>query len=71
MNKQPQIITPKTIYTMDYPVAVEYANTQMEVFWHPEEIEVEKDLQDLKTNFTESEYHGVVTTLKLFTVKIY
>lgn len=68
MEKIPQILTPKTTYTMDYPQAVEFANTQMDVFWHPNEIEVEKDLHDLRTNFTEAELHGVVTTLKLFTL---
>jgi len=68
MTETPRILTPKTVYTIDYPEAVEFASTQMDVFWHPDEIEVEKDLHDLKTNFTEAEYHGVVTTLKLFTL---
>lgn len=65
--KRPQLLTPKTTYTFDYPVAVELADQQMDIFWHPNEIEVEKDLHDLKTNFTEAEQHSVVTALKLFT----
>lgn len=63
-----RILTPKTTYTVDYPTAIEFAKQQAEVFWLPDEIEVEKDLHDLKTNFTDAEYHGVVSTLKLFTL---
>ena len=64
----PRILQPKSTYTIDYPVAIEFAEQQQEIFWLANEIEVEKDLHDLKTNFTESERHGVVTTLKLFTL---
>ena len=63
-----RILTPKDTYTIDYPEAIEYAKKQTDIFWHPEEIHVEKDLHDLKTNFTEAEYHGVISTLKLFTL---
>lgn len=63
-----RLFTPKSTYTIDYPAAIEFAKQQAEVFWLPDEIEVEKDLHDLKTNFTDSEYHGVVSTLKLFTL---
>ena len=63
-----RLLTPKTIYTTDYPIAVEFAEKQAEIFWLPTEIEVEKDLHELKTNFTEAEYHGVISTLKLFTL---
>lgn len=63
-----RIITPKSTYTVDYPIAIEFAKQQAEIFWLPDEIEVEKDLHDLKTNFTEAEYHGVISTLKLFTI---
>ena len=66
MNK-PRLLERKTTYTFDYPEAIEAAEQQMDIFWHPNEIEVEKDLHDLKTNFTEAEYHSVVTALKLFT----
>lgn len=65
---EPRLLQKKTTYTIDYPTAIEFANQQMDIFWHPNEIEVEKDLHDMKTNFTEAEYHGVVTTLKLFTL---
>lgn len=63
-----RLLEPKSTYTIDYPVAIEFAKQQAEVFWLPDEIEVEKDLHDLKTNFTEAEYHGVISTLKLFTI---
>ncbi len=63
-----QLLTPKTTYTIDYPQAIEYAKTQAHIFWTPDEINVEKDLHDIKTNFTPAEYHGVISTLKLFTL---
>lgn len=63
-----QLLTPKSTYTVDYPQAIEYAREQSHIFWTPDEIEVEKDLHDIRTNFTETEYHGVVSTLKLFTL---
>ena len=63
-----RILTPKSEYIVDYPVAIEFAKQQAEIIWFPDEIEVEKDLHDLKTNCTESEYHGVISTLKLFTL---
>lgn len=46
----------------------EFANQQLSIFWLPEEIKVEKDIQDVLVNFTESERHAVITTLKLFSL---
>ena len=63
-----RLLTPKSEYIVDYPVAIEFAEQQAEIIWFPLEIEVEKDLHDLKTNCTEAEYHGVISTLKLFTL---
>lgn len=63
-----RLLEKKTTYTVDYPTAIEFAKQQAEIFWLPDEIELEKDLHDLKTNFTEAEYHGVISTLKLFTI---
>ncbi|MGW2478632.1 ribonucleotide-diphosphate reductase subunit beta [Streptomyces sp. NPDC001571] len=68
MTDSPRITTPKSVYTMDYPAAIEFADKQMDVFWHPNEINIEKDVQDLRVNMTPAEIHGVVTTLKLFTL---
>jgi ribonucleotide reductase beta subunit family protein with ferritin-like domain len=64
---KPRIITPKSEYTVDYPVALDFTKKQVDVFWTPDEIEMEKDLHELKTGLTDSELHGVITTLKLFT----
>lgn len=63
-----RLLTPKSEYIVDYPVAIEFAKQQAEIIWFPDEIVVEKDLHDLKTNCTEAEYHGVISTLKLFTL---
>lgn len=45
---------------------VEFADQQLKVFWLPDEIKVEKDIQDVLVNFSEAEKHAVITTLKLF-----
>jgi ribonucleotide reductase beta subunit family protein with ferritin-like domain len=54
-------------FTVHYPEAQEYARKQLSVFWPHWEVDVSKDVQDLRVNLTESEKHGVLTTLKLFT----
>ena len=63
-----RLLTPKSEYIVDYPTAIEFAEQQASIIWFPDEIDVEKDLHDLKTNCTEAEYHGVISTLKLFTL---
>ncbi len=47
---------------------VEFANQQLKIFWLPDEVKVEKDIQDVLVNFSESERHGVISTLKLFSL---
>ena len=47
---------------------IEFANQQLKVFWLPDEIKVEKDIQDMLVNMTEAEKHAVITTLKLFSI---
>lgn len=54
-------------FTVMYPEAQEFARKQLSVFWPHWEVDVSKDVQDLRVNLTESEKHGVITTLKLFT----
>ena len=51
-----------------YPETIEFADQAMKIFWLPDEIKVEKDLQDALVNMTEAEKHGVITTLKLFSL---
>lgn len=45
-----------------------FTKQQLKIFWLPDEIHVEKDIQDVLVNLTEAERHGVITTLKLFTL---
>lgn len=47
---------------------IEFAEEQLKVFWLPDEVKVEKDIQDVLVNFTETEKHAVITTLKLFSI---
>lgn len=56
------------IPTKKFPVIQKFCDDQMKLFWLPTEIKVEKDIQDVLVNFSESERHGVITVLKLFTV---
>lgn len=46
----------------------EAANKQLEHTWFPDEIRVQKDKQNILTECTEAERHGILTTLKLFTL---
>lgn len=52
----------------EYKEPVEFTNKQLKIFWMPDEINVEKDISDILTNFSEAEKHGVITTLKLFSL---
>ena len=67
-SRKTRMQTFKAAYTFDYPVAIEAAEAQEKVFWRANEIEVAKDLQDMKVNMSEAAVHGVITTLKLFTL---
>lgn len=49
-------------------VPIDFANQQLHVFWLPDEIKVEKDIQDILVNFTPAEKHAVITALKLFSL---
>lgn len=51
-----------------YKEPTEFSKSQLSVFWVPDEIKVEKDVQDILVNLTPAERHGVITTLKLFTL---
>lgn len=61
-----KIQTPKTGFTVDYPEACKFTDQQASVFWPHFEVKVHKDKQDILVNMTESESHGTITTLKLF-----
>lgn len=68
MEKLPRILQPQDTYVIEYPVAIEIAEEQESIFWTSSEPDVEKDLHDLRTNFSPAELHGVISTLKLFTL---
>lgn len=61
------LLEPKQTYVVEYPEALVHLKKQMGIFWFPDEVHVEKDVQDILVNLTPSERHGVTTTLKLFT----
>jgi ribonucleotide reductase beta subunit family protein with ferritin-like domain len=61
------LLTKKTTYTFDYPEALAFADKQNGVFWTFDEIDLEKDVHSILTDFTPAERHGVTTSLKLFT----
>jgi len=63
-----QCQTPKTIPTYDYPAAILAAEAQADIAWLPTEPKVEKDLHCIKTVMSPSQVHGVMSTLKLFTL---
>lgn len=46
----------------------QFTKNQLSIFWLPDEPKVEKDIQDILVNMTESEKHGVLTVLKLFSL---
>lgn len=62
------ILKPKEEYVIEYPEAIVFAEEQSDIMWTAKEVSVEKDIHDLKTNFTEAEYHGIVSVLRLFTL---
>ena len=68
MTNKVRCQTPKKVPTYDYQAAVEAVEAQHGIFWLPTEPKVEKDLHCIKTELTAAEYHGVITTLKLFTL---
>lgn len=62
------ILLPKTEYVIEYPQAISFSKRQSEIFWLPDEIHLEKDIHDIRTNLTIPEYEGIIYLLKLFTL---
>jgi len=54
-------------YIVEYPAAIEAAKLQAEHFWLPDEIKVEKDVQDIRVGMTDAERNATIEVLKLFT----
>jgi ribonucleotide reductase beta subunit family protein with ferritin-like domain len=63
-----KIRTPTLSFVEHYPQFREMADRQLKVLWFWDEIKLEKDIQDILVNMTESERHGVITVLRLFTL---
>lgn len=61
------LLNPTEHYIVEYPQALKAVEEQEKILWFEREINVEKDVQSIRTEMTESEQHGVITTLKLFT----
>lgn len=55
-------------WVIEYPEFSKLADQQMHTFWPWDEPEVENDVQDLRVRMTDAEKHGVIETLKLFTL---
>lgn len=64
----PHILQKTDSLVVNYKSPVEITNQQLKIFWLPDEVTVEKDVQDMLVNMSESEKHGVITTLKLFSL---
>ena len=62
------LLKPTEGYVVQYPWALEAAVAQQNVLWTPSEIDVSKDIHDIKVNMTESESYAVTYLLKLFTL---
>jgi ribonucleotide reductase beta subunit family protein with ferritin-like domain len=65
---KPHIQEKSESFVIRYPEAEDFMNEQLKIFWTADEVNVEKDIHSILTDFTESEKHGVITTLKLFTL---
>lgn len=63
-----QMQTATESFVVHYPEAIKFQEDQLSIFWLPDEPKVEKDIQDVLVNMTEAERHGVITTLKLFSL---
>ncbi len=64
---KPLCQTEQIAYIETYPAAIKFAEEQFSILWPAKEYPVEEDIHEVKTNCTEAEKHGVITTLKLFT----
>ena len=67
MKHLSKIETPTDSYVVHYPWAVEMAIKQQSLFWPAEELGVEDDEQDFRTNLTPGELHGVLTAQSIIT----
>ena len=66
---KPKCMQPPTdgAYIFEYPEMLKHEKLQMESFWLPSEPKIENEVHEILTGLEESEYHGTITVLKLFT----
>lgn len=62
------IQTPTDSLAVLYPQAHKFQDLQQRGFWTANEVNLEKDIQPILTELSESEKHGILTVLKLFTL---
>ena len=62
-----QIESPTESYVTRYPQAIKAAQEQTRIIWFAEELGVEEDEGDVRTQCTAGERHGLTTVLRLFT----
>ena len=62
-----KIETPTDSYVTHYPWATEMAIQQQSLFWPAEELGVDEDEQDFRTNLTKGELHGILTAQSIIT----
>lgn len=62
------IFTPTESSLVKYQQPIQFTTKQLEVFWTADEINVENDIHSIRVDMDESESHGVLTTLRLFTL---
>ena len=62
-----QIESPTESYVTRYPQAIKAAQEQTRIIWFAEELGVEEDEGDVRTQCTAGERHGITTVLRLFT----
>lgn len=65
---KPFIQRPTESVVTRYQTPIDYANKQLEIMWLPDEINVDKDVQSILVDMSPAEKHGVLTTLRLFTL---
>ena len=66
-NRIPHMMQPSNSFVIEYPTAIEFVEKQSSVFWTDNQFNVEKDIQDIRTNMTDAERHGTLFGLNLFT----
>lgn len=67
MTYKSRIETPTDSYVTTYPWAIEMAKQQQALFWPAEELGVEEDEQDFRTNLSAAERHGIITAQTIIT----